>query len=183
MKMDALRGASAKALANCRGERAFTFVEVLAALLFLAVVVPTIVSALSLSNRASEVAERGTAAGQLSENKLNEMLVHDAWQTASATSGDCGADWPNYRWQLTQTAWSTDSASNMTELKVEVFYKLQGVERSVAVNTLVNTLAASGTTTTSGTTSSGTTGNADGSTRAGGTGTGGGNTGGGSTRP
>lgn len=143
------------------GQKAgFTFVEVLAALLFLAVVVPTIVSALSLSTRASEVAERGGMAAQLAENKLNEMLLADAWQTAQATGGDCGVDFPNFRWQLTQTPWTTDSASNMTELKVEVFYKVQGRERAATMNTLVNTLTASsatgsskgsGTTTTGGT--------------------------------
>lgn len=141
------------------GQRGFTFVEVLAALLFLAVVIPTIVSALSLSNRASEMTERGAAAGELAENKLNEMLVNDAWQTAQATSADCGPDWPGYRWQLTQTPWATDSAANMTDLKVEVFFKVQGVERGVAVDTLVNTLTASAATTTT----SGSTGNAGGS--------------------
>ncbi len=132
------------------GTGGFTFVEVLVALLFLAVVVPTIVSALSLSNRAGELAERGGTAGQLAENKLNEMLVNDAWQSAQGASGDCGTDWPGYRWQLTQTPWATDSASNMTELKVEVFFKVQGTERSVAVNTLVNTLTSSTTTSTTG---------------------------------
>ena len=126
----------------------FTFVEILAALLFLALVIPAIVTALSLSGRAGEMTERGGAAAQLAENKLNEMLVGDTWQTAPAGSGDFGTDWPNYRWQLTQTPWTTDSASSMTELKMEVFFKVQGAERSVELTTLVNTLTSSSTATT-----------------------------------
>ena len=160
----------------------FTFVEILAALIFLAVVIPAIVSALSLSGRASELTERGAAAGQLAENKLNEMLTADAWQTAgNSASGDCGPDWPGYRWEMTQTPWtgggnvggSSTGASNppaatsgttstsgtttasatsgtgnignatVTEVKVEVFFKVRGVERNVELSTLVNSLATS----------------------------------------
>ena len=130
-----------------RGRRAgFTFVEVLAAMLFLAIVVPAIVTALTLSNRASEMTDRGTTAGQLASNKLNEMLIGNAWQGQSNATGDCGADFPGYRWQLTQEAWTGDAAASMTQLKVEVFFQTQGTEHGVALTTLVNTLATSGTT-------------------------------------
>ncbi len=132
---------------------AFTFVEVLAALMFLAIVIPALISALTLSNRASELTERGGAAAQLAQNKLNEMLLADAWQTGTETRGDFGADWPNYRWELTQNTWSTDSASGLTELKLDVFFKVQGNERSVTLTTLVNPPSA---TTTTGTTTGGT---------------------------
>ena len=160
----------------------FTFVEILAALLFLALVVPAIVTALTLSNKASEFTERGGAAGALAENKLNEMLTADAWQAAgSAASGDCGPDWPGYRWEMTQSPWSgggtvggssgvggtspspaaaspgTGSTSTgntgstgtttLTELKVTVFFKVQGVERNVALTTVINSLASASTTT------------------------------------
>ena len=124
----------------------FTFVEVLAAMLFLAIVVPAIVTALTLSNRASEMTDRGTTAGQLAENKLNEMLIGNAWQTASNTGGDFGADLAGYRWQLTQEPWTGDTAAAMTQLKVEVFFQTQGSEHSVSLTTMVNALATSGTT-------------------------------------
>ena len=137
--------------AGTRQRAGFTFVEVLAAMLFLAIVVPAIVTALTISNRASEVTDRGTTAGQLAANKLNEMLIGSAWQGASNAGGDCGADFPGYRWQLTQEPWTGDAAAAMTQLKVEVFFQVQGTERSVALTTLVNTLATSTTTTTTGT--------------------------------
>ena len=54
-----------------RPTAAFTFVEILAALLFLALVVPTIVGALGVANRASEMAERSALAGELAQNKMS----------------------------------------------------------------------------------------------------------------
>src|SRR6266481_7750029 len=54
--------------------RAFTLVEVLVAMTFLGILVPVIVSALSVATRASVSAERTTLAAQLAENKLSELL-------------------------------------------------------------------------------------------------------------
>lgn len=153
---------------------AFTLVEILASLLFLAIAVPAIVGALGLASRTSEVAERESLAGNLAENKLNEMLVDNAWQSAAQSNGDFGADFPFYRWQMSNQTWTgvsaaaTPSTSNtgtgspgtsgMTELSVEVFYPVQGSEHSVRLTTLVNTSSSTtGTTTTTGTSSSSTT--------------------------
>ena len=46
---------------------------------------------------------------------------------------------------MTQEAWTGDAAASMTQLKVEVFFQTQGTEHGVALTTLVNTLATSGT--------------------------------------
>ena len=117
---------------------AFTFVEVFAALVFLAILVPAIVEGLSIANRASVVAERGSVAGELAENKLNEMLAGQAWASGTATSGDFGTDWPGYRWELSQTTWDQDNVNPMTELSMEVFFPVQGKERSCKLTTLVS---------------------------------------------
>ena len=117
---------------------AFTFVEVLAALLFLAVVVPAVVTALTVSNRASEIADRGSLAGELAENKLGEMLVDNAWQNASENQGTFGDDLPGYRWTMSVTNWDVDTANVVRELRVDVFYPVQGQERGVHLSTLVN---------------------------------------------
>ena len=122
-----------------RSRAAFTFVEVLAALLFLAVVVPAVVTALTVSNRASEITDRGNLAGELAENKLNELLTDNAWQSAGSTgNGTFGDDLPGYRWEMTTDTWSTDATNVVSELRVEVFYPVQGQERSVRLTTLVN---------------------------------------------
>ena len=112
----------------------FTFVEVLAALAFLGILVPVVVSALMVSNRAAEVAERSIVAAQLGENRLNEMIVESSWSSAG-TRGDFGQDWPGYRWQLTQTSWTTGS---MTELTMDVFFPVQGREQSIRLGTLAS---------------------------------------------
>ena len=128
--------------------RAFTFVEVLAAMVFLGILMPVVVQALLVGSRAAEVAERSTIAAQLGENKLAELMLGDAWSTA-ATRGTFGADRTGYRWELTKATWES---SAMTELTLDVFYKVQGTEHDARLSTLVNesltSAAASSTTTT-----------------------------------
>ena len=123
-----------KRFPSSAGRRGFTFIEVLAALLFLAIVVPAIVTGLTVSNRAAVIAERGSNAVQLAENKLSEIMATDDWQS-SESSGDFGEDWPGYRWELKQGTWPEDS---MTELTISVFFQVQGEERHVDLSTLAS---------------------------------------------
>ena len=97
------------------GHRGFTFVEILTALAFLGILIPVVVSALMVSNRAAGMAERSTIAAQLGENRLNEMMLADAW-TSESSRGDFGADRPGYRWEMQQADWN---AGAMTELTLE----------------------------------------------------------------
>ncbi len=150
---------------------AFTLVEILASLLFLAITVPAIVWALGVASRAAELTERGSLAGNLAQNKLNEMLVGNAWQNAAQPGGDFDTDFSLYRWQMTTQAWTgttantgttstnTTGSGTMTELTVEVFYPVQGTDRSVRLTTLVGSTATTttnngATTTTTGASSS-----------------------------
>lgn len=112
--------------------------EILAALTFLAVVVPAIIGAATLANRAGVTAERATIASELAENKLGEMLVGNAWSTAAGTKGDFGTDWPGYRFEVGTSDWTGDTANRMTEIDVDVFYSVQGAERNVHLSTLVD---------------------------------------------
>lgn len=125
---------------------AFTFVEVFAALIFLAILVPAIVEGLSIATRVSEVAERGSVAGELAENKLNELILSSTGGTATAfqTSGDFGTDWPGYRWEMSQSTWDQDSVNTMSEMSVEVFYPVRGKERNVKLTTLLSGTAQNG---------------------------------------
>ena len=56
---------------SSRDRQAFTFVEVFAALVFLAILIPVIVDGLTIANKASVVSERSSIAGELAENKMN----------------------------------------------------------------------------------------------------------------
>ena len=120
-------------------ERAYTFIEILAALLFLAILVPAVVEGVTLANRAFILAERGALAAELAQGKLNELTLDDAWATA-APGGDFGADWSGMRWEMAQSAWETDA---MTVLTVTVFFTVQGREQNVRLDTLVNPAAIS----------------------------------------
>ena len=112
----------------------FTFVEVLAALVFLGILIPVVVSALTVSNRAAVVVERSTIAMQLGENRLSELMLADAWTTAESR-GDFGQDWPGYRWELKRQDWQSGA---MTELTLDVFFAVQGQEHEVRLTTLAN---------------------------------------------
>lgn len=117
-----------------RPSSAFTFIEVLASLLFMAIVIPAVVTALTISNRAAITSERTNVAVQLAENRLSELLIENTWSSGESR-GEFGAEWPGYRWELTQGTWEAD---NMTELTMEVFFPVQGKEQSVRLTTLVN---------------------------------------------
>ena len=112
----------------------FTFAEVLAAMVFLAILVPAIIEGISISSRASVLCERGATAAELAQNKLDELILDGTWASGDA-GGDFGDDWPGYRWETTQSTWDMDA---MTLLSVKVSFNVQGQERSVSLSTLVN---------------------------------------------
>jgi prepilin-type N-terminal cleavage/methylation domain-containing protein len=113
----------------------FTLVELLAAMAFLGILMPVVVAALLVSNRAALIAERSTIAMQLGENRLNEMMLAGAW-TSESGRGDFGDQWPGYRWELSKSGWEESAA--MTELTLDVFYTVQGTERDLRLTTLVS---------------------------------------------
>lgn len=116
-----------------RGSLAFTLVEILAALAFLGLVIPVAVRAIMIANRAAVVSERSTLAAQLGENRLNELMLANAWTTAESRGTFEG--YPGYRWELKKQDWETGA---MSELTFEIFYQVQGSEQSVKLSTLVN---------------------------------------------
>ena len=118
------------------GRKGFTLIEVLAALLFLGILIPAVLRGISIASRASEAAERGNVAGQLAENQLEQVILDGTWSTGGGR-GDFGADWPLYRWELTSSAWDQDT---MTQLTMKVYFKVQGREQSVQLTTLASAL-------------------------------------------
>jgi len=120
---------------RCAASRAgFTFAEVLAAMVFLGVLIPVVIEGLGLASRAGEVAERKSIAAQLAANQLNELIVTGEWESGQ-NSGDFGLEWPGYSWQLQNSTWSVDT---MTELDLIVTYQVQGRDYFVRLATLVD---------------------------------------------
>jgi len=65
-----------------RSQTAFTLAEVLAALVFMAIVIPVAIEALSIASRAGEVAARKNEAALVAERILAENIVTTNWDKA-----------------------------------------------------------------------------------------------------
>lgn len=121
-----------------RNRRAFTFAEILAAMLFMAIVIPVTVRGISFANRMGVMAERKRAAQVLAGKKLNEFILDESWregsQSGDFTDSESGNDsLSQYTWTLETTPWTDD---DMRLVVVKVFYKVQEVEHSVSIGTL-----------------------------------------------
>jgi type II secretory pathway pseudopilin PulG len=115
-------------------ESAFTLAEVLAALLFLAIVIPAAVEALHLASLAGVVAARKGAAARVADRILNESIVLTNWNTGTL-SGTVTEGAQEFRWTLTSRTWPVDAMELIT---AEVKYSAQGRDYSVKLCTLAN---------------------------------------------
>jgi Tfp pilus assembly protein PilV len=138
MKLPMLPAISGAGLVPVRYRRAsgFTLAEVLAALLFLAIVIPTAVEALHVASLAGEVAARKSEAARVADRILNESVVTTNWmsglQNGTVTEGIL-----DFQWKLTTRNWPQDS---MQLLTVDVTYSAQGRDFSVEMSTLADSL-------------------------------------------
>ncbi|MEN6627041.1 MAG: type II secretion system protein [Candidatus Sumerlaeia bacterium] len=132
-----------------RTQRGFTFVEVLAGMLFMAIVLPVAIEGISLSHRVGVVADRKREAGRLAQMILDEAVATGTWRDGDQNQ-EFGEDWPGYRWHLTSVDWTE---TGLSEVTAEVTFNLLGRDYGVALTTITETEDAS---TDSGTTETGT---------------------------
>ena len=114
-------------------ESGFTFAETLAAMLFVALVIPVALHGIAIANRAGVIADRKIVAAQLAERFLDEMILNESW-SSSSTRGDFGEEWQEYRWEFIEETWPYD---DMRMLTVVVWFKVQEHEYHVLLSTLV----------------------------------------------
>jgi len=131
----ARRGIPCHASRVTRHNAAFTLAEVLAAMLFLAIVIPAAVEAMHLASLAGEVAARKGAATRVADRILNQSLVMTNWNNGTQ-SGTTTEGAQEFRWTLTSTAWAEDSG--MQAVTAEVKFSAQGKDYSVKLNTLAS---------------------------------------------
>jgi prepilin-type N-terminal cleavage/methylation domain-containing protein len=122
-----------------RKRRGFTLVEVLAALLFMAIIIPVAMHGMSVASRAGILGQRKVAAMRVAERVLDEMLVTGQINSGSSTGTTAEGD-TSYPWTLSSQTWSEDS---LTELTVTVSFELQGNTYDVSVSTLYDPTAVS----------------------------------------
>lgn len=135
-----------------RSQAGFTLAEVLAALLFMAIVIPVAMQGLHIATRAGVVAARKSEAAEVAERVLSECVALTNW-TQSNQSGTVVEGDRQYRWTLQSQAWNQDlNETTMNLLSVEVTYPVQGEDYTVRLSTLVDTSAGSITSTNSSST-------------------------------
>ncbi len=122
------------AFAADRRSQGFTLAEALAALAFLAIVIPVAVQGLRVANLAGVVAGRKAQAARVADRVLNEMIVTKQWQQASG-GGTAFDGAQEFRWQLRNETWEKDTLRLLT---VQVNYLVQGQDYDVRLSTVVD---------------------------------------------
>lgn len=145
MPTDAPRSAGFGAPARSRvrrpsAARAFTLAEVLAALLFMAILVPVAMHGVSVASRAGTLSQRKATAMRIAERVLDEQIVMGQIGTAvpygSIVEGDL-----SYPWTLKSDSWVEDTAIALNVVSVRVEFTVQGNTYEVAASTLYDPLA------------------------------------------
>ncbi len=121
------------AISANRRRAGFTLAEVMAAMLFLAVVIPVAVEVLHLSTLSAEVSVRKGMAARIADRVLNESLVTTNWNngTQRGTVTEGGLD---FSWVLTTRSWPQDAA--LQQVTAEVKFSAQAKEYAVQLDTL-----------------------------------------------
>ena len=117
---------------HCAG---FTLAEVLAALVFMAIVIPAAVHGLRIAGLAGQVAERKAVAARIAERLLNEQIV--TTQGSQSTQSGTLQEGPyQYRWQMRNEPWDQDA---LRMLSMDVTFAVQGQDYDVRLTTLLDT--------------------------------------------
>ncbi len=116
-----------------RRRAAFTLAEVLAALLFMAIVIPVALEGLRIASLAGQVGERKAAAARVAERVLNEVAITGTGPEGT-DSGTLLEGQHEFQWTIESVAWLEDNA--LQETTVRVLYFVQGREFEVTLTTL-----------------------------------------------
>jgi hypothetical protein len=112
----------------------------LAALLFLAIVIPVAVEVLQVASLSGEVAARKSEAARVADRILSGSLVTTNWQ--GLQSGTVSEGILDFRWKVSSQLWSQlpagQTAWPLQLVTAEVTYSAQGKDYSVSLSTLAS---------------------------------------------
>lgn len=120
-----------------RSRRAFTLIEVLAALLLMAIVIPVAMQGMSIASRAGLLGQRKAAAMRVAERMINELIVTGE-MNQSTSSGTIADGDTSYPWTMQSEPWTEDT---MTQVTVKVTFSIQGNSYDVSASTLFDPTA------------------------------------------
>jgi hypothetical protein len=106
---------------------------VLAALMFLAIVIPVAVEGLRIANLAGQVGHRKATAARIAQRVLSELLVTGQWRNTSQR-GIQQEELQEYHWSLRVEPWNRETMQLVT---VQVTFPVQGQDYDVRLSTLV----------------------------------------------
>ena len=124
--------------ARRRSTAGFTLAEVLAALLFMAIVIPAAIEGLRIASLAGTIAERKGEAARVAQRLLTESLATTNWNQ-SAQSGTVTEGLRQFNWTMRNDPWNQDPSQNvMRLLSVTVTFNAQNRPYSVRMSTLAD---------------------------------------------
>ncbi len=114
----------------------FTLAEVLAALLFMVIVIPVALQGLRVASMAGEVGQRKMVAARIGNKVLNELKVTGQLFN-TGQSGVVQDHGLSYHWTVKNQSWTEDTLSQMSMATVTVSFPAQGRSYEVHLSTLV----------------------------------------------
>ena len=129
------RPTNRRPFAKRSGQGGFTLVEVLAALLFMAIVIPAAVQGLRVASLAGQLGQRKAVAARIGERVLNEIVVTRQWRNA-VQSGVVQEGPIEFQWRTRTEPWLQQNVLRL--LTVEVSFPIQGKDYEVRLSTLVD---------------------------------------------
>ena len=118
-----------------RGRRrgGFTFVELLATVVFMGIVLPVAMRTIGLCTQLAGRARKEMEAASLASVKLTELVASEEWDSGART-GEFD-DWPGYRWSVDVLRWP--ESTDVEQLEVTVTWQALGRNRELVLTTLV----------------------------------------------
>jgi len=113
---------------------AFTLAEVLAAMMFLAIVIPVAVEGIHIASVAGEVAQRKMVAARVGNDVLNELKV--TGRLTSSQRGVVRQGGLDYSWTVQTAPWTEDTLAQMNLDTVKVNFLVSGRNYEVDLSTL-----------------------------------------------
>jgi prepilin-type N-terminal cleavage/methylation domain-containing protein len=111
----------------------FTFVELLATMMLISIVMPVVMQTIGLCTRLAGQSRRQVEAACLAKTKLTELTAAQDWENGG-NRGDFGTDWPGYEWSMTVANWTEDVSVRQIDLTVT--WRSVGRQRKVTLSTL-----------------------------------------------
>jgi prepilin-type N-terminal cleavage/methylation domain-containing protein len=111
----------------------FTFIELLATVVLIAIIMPVAMRSIGLCTRLGGLSRRQIEAASLAKAKMTELIVTGDWESGGQ-HGNFGEDWPGYEWKAAVTNW-TDAT--VRQLDLTVLWESMGKQREITLSTLV----------------------------------------------